>query len=162
MDQFVMWLKSTALSHAMVERVWLWPLCETLHFVGLSLLIGAAGVFDARLMGYLRSMSVSAALQLRTWAIVGLTINVVTGVLFLIGAPEQYLDNPAWWGKVACLVIAGANIIMFETRYAPLIASLPADADTPRAFKLAGATSMAAWFGVLYFGRMLPFIGKAF
>ena len=34
------WLKGTAISHAMVTLTWLWPLCETLHFVGLALLMG--------------------------------------------------------------------------------------------------------------------------
>lgn len=162
MEQLVLWVQGTALSHVMAESVWLWPLCEALHFVGLSMLVGAAGIFDLRLMGYLRSMSVAAALQMRGWAVAGIGINLITGVLFIIGAPDQYLYNAVWWAKVACLLIAGVNIVVFERRYAPLIASLPVDADTPRAFKIAGATSIASWFGVLYFGRMLPFIGGAF
>ena len=33
---------------------------------------------------------------------------------------------------------------------------------TPVAFKVAGIISIFSWFMVLYWGRMLPFIGNAF
>ena len=36
---------------AILNYPWVWPLCETLHFVGLALVIGVAGFFDLRLMG---------------------------------------------------------------------------------------------------------------
>ena len=62
-ESIVLWLKSTAISHAMVDQPWLWPLCETLHFVGLALLIGAAGVFDLRLLGFMRRLPVAAAMR---------------------------------------------------------------------------------------------------
>ena len=35
-------------------------------------------------------------------------------------------------------------------------------ADTSTAAKAIGFISLVAWFGVLYFGRMLPFIGDAY
>jgi uncharacterized protein DUF6644 len=158
----VIWLKSTAVSHAMITQTWLWPLCETLHFVGLALLIGAAGVCDLRLLGFMRRVPVAAVMQLRVWAAVGLGINLVTGVLFFVGAPDQYIKNPAWWAKVAFLFVAMINIAVFETRYGKRALALPPGVDTPRSFKIAGAVSLVAWFAVLYFGRMLPFIGTAF
>jgi len=39
MDPFVAWLKTTSLSQAIVLTRWVWPLCETLHFIGLSLVV---------------------------------------------------------------------------------------------------------------------------
>jgi hypothetical protein len=158
----VVFLKGTAISHAMVQLPWLWPLCETLHFIGLALLIGAAGFFDLRLMGLMRRVPVSAAMNMRPWAGLAVVINVVTGTLFFIGAPDQYIDNPAWWAKVTFLVVAITNIVVFETRYGKQLLSLPPDVDTPVGFKVAGMVSIASWFLVLYFGRMLPFIGTAF
>jgi len=98
----------------------------------------------------------------RTWAAVGVFINVVTGTLFFVGAPDQYIDNPAWWGKVFFLLIAMLNIAFFETRLGKEMLSLPQEADTPISFKIVGAVSLVSWFMVLYLGRMLPFIGTAF
>src|SRR5262245_49057967 len=161
-NSIVAFLKSTAISHAMVNSVWLWPLCETLHFIGLALLIGTAGFFDLRLMGFMRRVPLAAAMQLRPWAALGIVINVVTGTLFFIGAPGQYIDSPVWWRKVAVLGVAAINIVVFETGQGRKLLTMAAGADTPFSCKLAGAVSLTSWFAVLYLGRMLPFIGKAF
>ena len=159
---YVAYLKSTWISQVMTMSPLAWPLCETLHFIGLALLIGAAALIDLRLMGLMRSVPVHAVMQMRKWAVLGIVINVVTGVLFFIGAPDQYINNPAWKAKLLFLAVAMVNIAVFETTQGKRMLALSADADTPRSFKLAGAVSMASWFLVLYFGRMLPFIGDAF
>jgi hypothetical protein len=158
----LVWLKSTDLSHAMKMSPVLWPICEMLHFIGLALLIGAAGLIDLRLMGFLKSVPVAATMQLRKWAALGLLINVVTGTLFFIGAPDQYINNPAWYAKLAFLLVATINVAVFETRQGRRMVTLAAGENTPVSFKVAGAVSIASWFFVLYFGRMLPFLGNAF
>jgi hypothetical protein len=159
---YVAYLKSTSISHIMTTSPLAWPLCETLHFVGLALLIGGAGLIDLRLMGLMRGVPLRAVMQMRKWAAVGVGINVVTGALFFIGAPDQYIHNPAWKAKLLFLAVAMVNVAIFETTQGKRMLALSADADTPRSFKIAGAVSMASWFLVLYFGRMLPFIGEAF
>lgn len=161
MDTFVSWLQTTRLSHAIVFNTWIWPACETIHFVGLTLVIGLVGFFDARLMGFFKRVPVAAARELMPFAIVGFLLNLTTGLVFLIGHPEQYAHNVAWWWKVACLGLAGLNALVFEVAVRPRTINVM-DGDTPAAAKIIGAVSIAAWFGVLYWGRMLPFIGGAF
>ena len=158
----VAWLKSTAISHAMTTSQVLWPICEMVHFVGLALLIGAAGLIDLRLMGFMKSVPLTAIMQLRKWAALGLLLNVVTGTLFFIGAPGQYVNNPAWYAKLAFLFVAMLNVAVFETRQGKRMLTLTANESTPVSFKVAGVVSIGSWFLVLYFGRMLPFIGNAF
>ena len=161
-DAVVVWLKSTSISHVMTMSPLVWPICEMLHFIGLALLIGGAGFIDVRLMGFLKSVPLSAIMQVRKWAALGIVINVITGTLFFIGAPDQYIENPAWYGKLAFLFVAMVNVAVFETRQGKRILTVAAGEDTPASFKVAGAVSMGSWFLVLYFGRMLPFIGNAF
>ena len=93
-----------------------------------------------------------------------LLINLVTGLLFVTGAPQQYLHNAAWWWKVAFIAVAALNIAVFELRPGTraLVAAVGPGQDTPLRLKLAGGVSLGSWFAVLYFGRMLPFIGDAF
>jgi hypothetical protein len=160
--QIVVWLKATALSKMVITYAWVWPLCETLHFIGLALLLGAAGFFDLRLMGLLRQVPIAAVMRLRLWAAVGVAINLATGILFFVGAPDQYISNPAWWAKVTFLLVAMINVALFETRQGKSLLTLPPEADTPIGCKIAGAVSLGSWLAVLYFGRMLPFIGNAF
>ena len=162
MDGFVVWVESTTLSRSIVQYRWIWPLCEIIHFIGLTLVIGIAGFFDVRLMGFMKRVPLSAARDLMPLAMAGFLMNLTTGATFFIGTPHQYVGNVAWWAKVFCLVLAGLNAMFFETGVGARTMNLGAGEDTPRSAKIAGAVSLASWLGVLYWGRMLPFIGNAF
>ncbi len=155
-------LKATSVSQLMIQLSWLWPLCETLHFVGLTLLVGIVGLLDLRLLGFLRRLPLSAVQRLIPWAIAGFVINLVTGLLFFVGAPDQYIDNVAWWFKVLFLAVAGANMLFFEMTQRARALRVGVGDDTPATFKAIGAVSLLSWFMVLYWGRMLPFVGTAF
>ena len=162
LDQsLVTFLKATALSRWIVETTWVWPLCEALHFIGLSLLIGMIAPLDIRLMGFMKNVPIAALRRLVPWAVAGFLINTVTGLLFFIGAPDQYMSNTSWWLKVLFLVIAGANILAFETQRDRILAMAPG-VNTPAVAKTIGAVSLVSWFMVLYWGRMLAFLGNAF
>lgn len=162
MDAFVAWLQTTGVSRFVVSHTWVWPLCETLHFIGLALVIGIVGFFDLRLIGFFRRIPVAAARDLMPFALAGFGMNLVTGLVFLVGHPEQYVHDLAWWFKVASLVVAGANAAVFEATIGPRTVPLGAGEDTPMAAKAIGVVSILAWFGVLYWGRMLPFAGNAY
>ena len=73
--RFVQWLQATPVSPWINQSTWIWPLCETLHFIGLSLLLGVTGFFDLRLIGFFRRVSVAAAKDLMPLALVGFAIN---------------------------------------------------------------------------------------
>src|SRR6185436_12080987 len=104
--------------------------------------------------GLMRRIPIRAVAPVRKWAALGVAINLVTGVMFFVGAPDQYVNNPAWWGKVFFLVAAMLNVAWFETRLGKRILAMPDHADTPTNFKIAGVVSIASWFMVLYWGRM--------
>jgi hypothetical protein len=158
----VEWLKASSASTWINERTWVWPLCEILHFIGLSLLIGVTGFFDLRLMGFFRRVSMAAARDLMPLALAGFAINLITGLVFLIGLPGQYAHNRIFWYKVAFILVAGANAAVYESRWSARVLALEPGADSPATVKLTGALSLVAWFAVLYCGRMLPFLGDAF
>ena len=162
MADFATWLHHTSISVALQGQVrWLWPFCESLHFAGLALLLGVAGMFDLRLMGVMKKVPIAVVAEFMPWALVGFVVNLATGLIFLISEPAQYFSNPTWWVKVAFLMAAGLNAIVYQVAFASRAAQLPADADTPTSFKIIGALSLVTWFGVLWAGRMLPFIGAA-
>jgi hypothetical protein len=127
--------------------------------MGLVLVIGVAGAFDLRLMGFLRPVPVAALKRFLPWAVAGLTINLVTGVVFFVGSPYQYASNWAWWTKLAFLAAAAGNALLFEVRFSAPALAIGAGDDTPLELKAIGALSLLSWFAVLFFGRMLAFIG---
>ena len=160
MIAFGVWLHHTTLSVALQHQVqWLWPLCETVHFVGLALLLGVAGMFDLRLLGFMKRVPISVVKDFMPWALVGFTLNLLTGMIFVISEPAQYFGNPTWWVKVGFLVVAGANAFIFESAYGRRAAAIPAGEDTPLPLKIIAGVSLIAWLGVLVAGRFLPFVG---
>jgi hypothetical protein len=155
---FAAWLETTSLREFLVSVRWLWALCETLHFFGVALLIGIAGFFDLRLMGFMRSVPISTAKTLMPWAIWAFVINLGTGIVFFLTFPARYTDNGAFWAKMLFIVIAGLNAMFFETRLGSRVLDMEAGEDTPTSFKIVGALSLFSWLAVLYFGRMLPYL----
>ena len=58
MDALIDAIRGLAISQTFRDQVgWLWPVCESLHFLALCVLIGAAGLFDLRLLGVLQRIA---------------------------------------------------------------------------------------------------------
>src|SRR6187549_2845554 len=138
MAQFAAWVESTWISKTLFGMSWLWPASESLHFIGLCMLIGGAGLLDLRLIGLFRGLSIRHVKALMPWAMAGFAINAITGVLFLIMQPHLYLSSGVWWAKVAFIGIAGANALFFETRLAVPALAMHPDDDTSAAMKAIG------------------------
>jgi hypothetical protein len=58
------------------------------------------------------------------------------------------------------MVIAGATAIYYTIF--DDVWSLEAESDAPFSAKVVAVSTTVLWLGVIYFGRMLPFIGNAF
>jgi len=159
MNALVDWIRLTQLSLWFQQEVaWLWPLCESLHFLGLCVLIGSAGFFDLRLLGFMKSVSMEAAARLIPWAKAALFVNFLTGLVFLVSQPDQYARNASMWFKVLFLLVGAVNALIFERFYSRRLMTLGPGMDTPLAAKVIGGVSLASWFAVLYFGRMIPYL----
>lgn len=162
LETFAVWLRATDISAGIRAIPWLWPVCEIIHFVGLCLLVGVVGFFDLRLLGVFRRVPLSAAWSLVPWGKFGFALAAITGVTFFIGAPDQYVNNVAFYGKVVFLLIAGANALLFEWAYGARVSADEMTGVAPGALKTIAVVSIVSWFFVIYWGRMLPFVGNAF
>ena len=157
-------VRSTAL-HAFVRdhETWLWPLMQSLHYVGGALLIGTVGLFDLRALGLARGIALSAFHRLIPFGVAGYALNLTLGIVFFFGHPDQYFYNDAFRVKVTLMAIAGINILAFYGSGAFAEAtSLPPDADAPRRIKIIAGISLAAWVLVLVCGRMITFFRPPF
>ena len=139
---------------------WMWPTCETLHFVGLSLLMGVVFLVDLRVLGVMKGVSFASLHRLLPWAAIGFGVNVLTGILFFVGIPGQYIHNKVFYWKMALVMLAGLNALYFTLLEEPW--ALGPGEDAPLTAKFAAASAMALWVGVMYFGSMLPFLGNSF
>jgi len=156
-------IRSTAL-HAFIRTYepWLWPFCETLHYLGLSLLIGTVGLFDLRVLGLGRGIPIQAIHRLIPWGIGGYVVNILTGTVFFFGHPDQYFYNNAFRLKFAFMVLAGINVVIFYTSAFREVQDLGPGANAPLRAKIITGVSLGSWVAVLICGRLLTFFRPPF
>ena len=150
----------TQVSRFVVGAPWMWPVCETLHFIGLSLLLGVVFVVDLRMMNFMKNISFKTVHRLLPWAVLGFGLNVITGMFFFIGAPDQYTTNGSFQWKILLVLIAGVNALYFTVLDQPWMLQ-PGD-EAPATAKVFAMAGMFLWVAVMFFGSMLPFLGNAF
>ena len=135
---------------------WVWPVIETLHFVGLSLLLGAVGILNLRMLGLLKQLPVGPLHRFIPWGLAGFAINVVTGMLFFVAMPYFYVLNLDFHFKMVAIVLAGVNLLIYSTGFTRSHEEIGANQDAPVAAKFLAATSLVLWIAVIVFGRYMP------
>ena len=154
------WITANGLGLMMTDRTWLWPAFESLHFIGMWLLFGIVLVVNLRMLGMFRMWSFSSVHRLLPWAALGFALNTITGMGFVTAAPQMYAENVSFVWKIGFLILAGVNLLYATVFEGPW--HVEPGEDSPMRVKLMGASAILSWIGVMYFGRMLPFIGEAF
>ena len=101
------WISAAYLQSLVTDHTWLWPSFEALHFIGLWLLFGIVLLVNLRMLGMMKAASFSALHRMLPWAVLGLGINVVTGMMWVIATPEQYSSNVSFFWKIGFLLLAG-------------------------------------------------------
>lgn len=153
------WMQSTWVNNLVIGYAWTWPTLETLHFVGLCLLIGALLIMDLRLIGFEKAIPMSAVHGLMPVAVVGFVINAGTGVLFCFGDPHRYFINISFQLKMLFVVLAGLNFLLYWLKVEPQLLRAGPNSPTPLLAKAVGSASLIFWFGILAFGRLIPYLG---
>jgi hypothetical protein len=154
------WFTAASIKGVVSGLTWVWPANEALHFIGLWLLFGILLIANLRLMGLMRAIPFSAVHRLLPWAVLGLVLNTVTGMGWVLAAANQYVENYSFFWKIGLLVLAELNLLYITVFDGPW--KVGANADSPMLQRAFAVSAVGLWIGVMYFGRMLPFLGNAF
>jgi hypothetical protein len=149
-----------AVGATVTGATWIWPTCETLHFIGLSLLFGITAIVDLRVLGWMKGISFQALHRLLPWGVLGFGVNLFSGLLFFVADPDQYTHSGVFQWKIALVLLAGVNLLYFTLFDAPW--SVQAGDDASPIAKFAAASALVLVVGVMFCGRMLPFLGDSF
>jgi hypothetical protein len=153
---------ASKISVVMVNSPWAWPASETIHFLGLSLSFGVLLAVNLRILGAMKQVPFADVHRLLPWGMLGFGANLITGMLFFIGQPKQYIDSAPFYWKVVFLMIAGANFLYLTVFKQGWSDDRQSGWEASLADKAMAVLSLFSWLAVLYGGRMLPFIGHAF
>ena len=156
---FLEWLGSTGWSIALLVSLYMWPLIESAHVLGIALFVGTAVMNDLRLLGvsFKNVPASEVTKRLLWWTRSGFVVMVVTGLLVFYSNPLRYWHNINFRIKLVLLVVAGLNMWLFHSRIHRRVSEWDLDSVPPRAARIAGAVSLFVWAFVVITGRMIAY-----
>lgn len=153
------WLSETPFGTSIRESPFAFPFIESVHVLGITLLVGTVAVVDLRLLGVVMkdeqvSEIVSRVLPL-TWC--GFLIQVVSGLLLFWAKADEYYLNPVFRLKLLLLLLAGLNPLIFHSTLYRSVSEWNDKQTTPVLAKVAGLFSLTLWSGVIVVGRAIAY-----
>lgn len=158
-DALALQLSESAFGTALRESLYLFPLVEGLHVLGLALSFGLIFFTDLRLIGvFLPRVPLSQVLgQLRRLIFTGFVLSFLTGFLLFWAEAETLVHNTAFLLKCVAIVIALLNALVFELILKRRGAAWADQPVLPGAARLAGWVSLTFWTAATVGGRLIPY-----
>jgi hypothetical protein len=155
---WLVWLEGSAVAIAMRQWLWLYPVVEIVHIVAFVVLVGAAAMFDLRLLGFSRQLPVADLAQhLLRWARLSLLLVVPSGLLMFTAHATEMAENPAFRLKLVLIAAAGLNAVGFHLGPFKRVAGWNQHTAVPAGAKVAAVLSLVLWAGVIACGRLLAY-----
>ena len=148
------WIEASSLGDAIRQSLWLFPVIEAVHLLGLCVLGGAVLIVDLRMLGVgLRGYAIAQiARDARPWFMGALVLMLTTGAALFASEAIKCYYNTSFWVKITALPLAIVLTLLIRDRMA-----LRADMDVTPATKVVGITSIALWLTVAAAGRWIGF-----
>jgi hypothetical protein len=153
------WVHQTPLSIAIRESIWVYPILNVLHCVGILLVAGTIVVVDLRLLGLgMRRSPVSSVIgQVVPWTLGGFAFMFVTGSLLAWSEPVRLYHSLFFPWKLLFLALAGLNAFIFHYRIYRGVGMWDSSSPTPARARFAGAVSILCWICVIAAGRAVGY-----
>jgi hypothetical protein len=152
-------LEGSDLAVTIRNSVFLFPLIESLHVLGLALVFGTIAVIDLRLLGLASTnrpfTAIAADILKWTWA--AFAVTSVTGALMFVTNASTYYPNLYFRAKMVLLVVSGLNMLAFDVTARKSVAIWDRDASAPAAGRVVAMVSLVVWISVIVLGRWVGF-----
>lgn len=151
---FFEWCEGTGLGQVVRTSVWLFPVIESVHLLGLCALGGTVLVVDLRLLGagLTRQPLAVVAAQVHPWLKASVALLLSTGFLLFMSEAVKCFHNPSFWLKMGTLPVA----LLYTFTLRRWVATRPGR-DTSALTRLVATVSLLLWFTVAAAGRWIGF-----
>jgi hypothetical protein len=154
---FLEWLQGTWVGVLVAESLWGYPLFETIHSIGMAMLIGSLGLINLRVLGYKPDLPLLDTRQLLPLAWLGFTLNAISGSLLFTSDAVYFFSSWTFRIKMVLIVLGGINAALLGQRVFREAAAGTAPAPPSAGTKWIAATSLAFWFGAICAGRLIAY-----
>jgi hypothetical protein len=157
--KFCQYLYDSKVGQGIRESVWVFPIVEGTHLLGIALSVGLLCWFDLRLLGLvLRDTPVSKVWQqVMPVAFVGFAVMFVSGLLLFWAEAITAFHSVHFWVKLLLLVLAGVNALSFETTAHRNMAEWDMAPVPPLRARMTGAISLILWTAIIITGRTMAY-----
>jgi hypothetical protein len=153
------WLEASTLATSIRESLFLFPLLEAFHVIGLALVLGTIVVIDLRLLGLASTGRpfgrIAADILKWTWGAFALT--ALTGALMFLTNASVYFHNFYFRMKMVLLILAALNMLSFELTLGRTVDRWDRGTAAPLKGRVAAVLSIVIWIGVIFAGRLIGF-----
>jgi hypothetical protein len=154
-------LEKTTVGSTIRNSDWLFPAIESVHVLGIIVLVGSTGLFDMRLLntGFLRDRRASeVARQVMPWVWGSFSVMFVTGCLMFSSEATRCYQSWFFRLKMILLVLAGLNAFIFEFGTRRGIANWDeSSAKAPSGARIAAWASLVLWVCIVFAGRGIAY-----
>jgi hypothetical protein len=158
LDQWLAGVEATSFVRALRNSVWIYPLVNTGHILGVALLVGSIIPLDLRLLSAWRSCALAPLWHVLTrTAAVGLAMAVLFGSLLFATRATEYAASPYFLAKMVLVVAAGANAIALHIAFPRAALEGKTIEALPWRIRAAAGFSMIAWLSALTLGRLVGY-----
>lgn len=154
---FLEWLQSTWVGVLVAESLWGYPLFETVHSIGMAMLIGSLGLINLRVLGYKPDLPLLEMQQLLPLAWLGFTLNAVSGALLFSSDAVYFFSSYTFRIKMVLIVLGGLNAALLGRRIFRDAAAGGSAAPPAASTKVIAVTSLLFWFGAVCAGRLIAY-----
>ena len=153
------WLQNTPFATGIRQSDLLFPLIEGSHILALALSVGLILIFDLRLLRLaFAAQPVSRVMeQFVPLSLPGFGGMFVTGLLLFIAQAEKVYQNTFFRFKLALLVLAGLNALLYQLKFYPRMAEWDKSGVVPWGARISGAVSLVIWACVIALGRTMAY-----
>jgi uncharacterized membrane protein len=159
MTEFLASLEASGLATRIRNSLYLFPLIESSHVIGLTMVFGTIAIIDLRLLGIAstRRPFTRVASDTLKWTWAAFALTVATGLLMFMTNAGVYYHNFYFRAKMAMLVLAGINTVIFELTAVRSVHRWDKNASAPLAGRTLAAVSLLIWISVIFLGRWIGF-----
>jgi len=152
-------LEASGLATTIRNSLFLFPLIESVHVIGLTMVFGTIVIIDLRLLGIAstRRPFTAIASDVFKWTWMAFAVTATTGALMFITNASTYYQSAYFRAKMALLALSGLNMLVFELTARRSIHAWDRNASAPASGRAVAVLSLVIWIGVIVLGRWIGF-----
>jgi len=153
------WIESSEAALFIRQSLWLYPAVEIIHIIGFAVLVGAAFLFDLRLLGLARKLPIRESINhFIFWARISFLVVLPSGLILFMVDAVNIASNPAFQIKLILILLAGFNALVFHKFTVRSVAKWNSNKMPPIGARISGLISILLWFSVIACGRLIAYI----